>query len=228
MKGALGAASVATAVWLVTRSGRETARRLRCRRVGRPRGFATFGRRRRLDRARNTEAVTLCAALAAELRAGLPPGAALVSAASELPTLGPRLSRSAVAVGRGASLADELALVARTEPCPRLTAVAAVCAAGEATGSGIADVLDRVGRGFAVDDEAMAELAALAAGPRATAIVLAGLPAVAVALGTALGLAPTRILFHTVLGGALVLVALALELAGLAWVRRIAAGAMRG
>jgi len=230
VSGVLGAVLAAVAVWLFVRPGGQAARRLRVpprRLCRRPVTTPTDMRRHRLPRLRSHEAVTLCAALAAELRAGLPPGAALASAASELATLGPRLARAATAVVRGALLGDELALAGTAEACPRLMVIAAVCAAGEATGAGIADALDRVGRGFAHDDESRAELAALAAGPRATAVVLAGLPAVAVALGTALGLAPMRILFHTALGAALVLVAALLELAGVLWVRRITAGALR-
>ena len=81
---------------------------------------------------------------------------------------------------------------------------------------------------MASDDEAAAELTALAAGPRATAIVLAALPAVAVALATALGLAPLRILFRTALGVALWTSAAALEVLGVWWVRRITVGALTG
>jgi tight adherence protein B len=190
-------------------------------------GVARRWERTRQARHRDAETVTLCAALAAELRAGLPPAAALASVAGDLPLLGVRLEPAARAVGRGASLADELAVVAAGERCPRLAAVAAVCAAGESTGAGIADVLDRLGRGFAGDDESAAELAALAAGPRATAVVLAGLPVMAVALGSALGLAPLRILLHTALGMGLWLAAGLLEAAGIVWVRRITTRALR-
>jgi tight adherence protein B len=229
--GVVGAASAAAAVWLLARTGGLAGRRLRPVSPGkrdRPNAVMAVVRRRRLDSVRNAEAVTLCAALAAELRAGLPPGPALASAAGELPSLGPRLGRAARAVGRGALLGEELALAGVDEQCARLAAVAAVCAAGEATGSGIADVLDRVGSGFATDDQSKAELAALAAGPRATTVVLAGLPAVAVAMGTALGLAPLRILFHTALGMGLWLAAALLEMLGIIWVRRITAAALRG
>ena len=182
--------------------------------------------RRRRQRRQAAEAVTLCTSFAAELRAGLAPGAALASAAGELPGLGPRLGRAARAVGRGAHLSAELELAAVEEACPRLAAVAAVCAVGEVTGTGITDLLDRVGHGLAGEDEAAAELAALSAGPRATALVLACLPVLALAFASALGLNPLRILLHTALGPALVAAAVALEVAGLLWVRRITAAAL--
>jgi len=235
----LGALSAAGAAWLLARSGPPAAKRLR---NGPADGRATpperwlperwlperWLRERRLVRLRSAEAVTLCAAFAAELRAGRLPAPALAAAAGVLPVLGSGLVRAATAVSRGAHLGEEIALAATALRCPRLAVIAAVCAVGDATGSGIADVLDRVGRGFASDDECSAELAALAAGPRATAAVLAGLPLLAVAFATILGLAPTRILFHTVLGGGLWLAAAVLELAGVMWVRRITAGALRG
>jgi tight adherence protein B len=232
--GVVAGASAVGAVWLLVRSGGQPARRLApapARRRGRAASVSGLLRRQRgraLQRGRDAEAVTLCAALAAELRAGLPPAAALTSAAGELPLLGPSLMRAARAVGRGAALGDELAAAAADLASARLSVVAAVCAVGDATGSGIADVLDRVGRGLASDDEARAELAALAAGPRATAAVLAALPAVAVLLGTALGLAPLRILFHTAFGVGLWLTAALLEVLGIVWVRRITAGALSG
>jgi tight adherence protein B len=232
----LAAGLVAVATWLLAPSSNDAARRLglvlpsgvaRRRPLARAAtGAAAWRTRRRLQQRRDAEAVTLCAAFAAELRVGLPPAAALASAATELPVLGPRLSRAARAVGRGAHLSDELELAAADEACARLSAVAAVCAAGEATGAGVADVLDRIGRGLASDDDATAELDALSAGPRATALVLAGLPALAVASANAIGLHPLRILLHTLLGVALVVAAAVLELAGLLWVRRITAVAL--
>ena len=228
---ALASVLLGAATWLVRRSGGQAARRLGVsprrepsRRPPGPRRAA----RRRPARSRDEEVVTLCAALAAELRAGLPPAAALASAAEKLAVLGPRLAAAAVAVGRGARVGDELTQVAADEHCPRLRAVAAVCAVGETTGSGVAAVLERVGRGLAADDEAAAELAALSAGPRATAAVLAALPAVATAMATALGLAPLRVLLHSVLGGALLAGAGLLEVAGVLWVRRITTAALRG
>jgi tight adherence protein B len=233
VRATLAAMSLAGAAWLLIGAGSHASRRLRPSATRDRRrtiiGTAPAGLgRRRLQQHRDAEAVTFCGAFAAELRAGLPPAAALSSAAAELALLGPRLLQAAHAVGRGAFLGEELAQAAADSSCARLAAAAAVCAAGEATGSGIADVLDRVGRGMASDDEAAAELAALAAGPRATAVVLAALPLMAVALATALGLAPLRILFHTALGVALWTSAGALEVLGVCWVRRITAGALSG
>lgn len=236
MRAALAAVSVAGAAWLLTGGGGHASRRLGRSATGDGQwtilALSRLGRRR-VQQRQDAEAVTFCGALAAELRAGLPPATALSSAAGSsaagaLPLLGPWLLQAAHAVGQGALLGEELARAAADSSCARLAAAAAVCAAGEATGSGIADLLDRVGRGMASDDEAAAELAALAAGPRSTAVVLAALPLVAMALATALGLAPLRILCHTALGVALLTSAAALEVLGVCWVRRITAGALNG
>ena len=235
MTATVAAALLGWATWLLGRRRDDAVRRLG---LGLPSASGARGAaglvavasgwrgRRRLQQRRDTEAITFCAAFAAELRTGLAPAAALAFAAGELPVLGPRLGRAARAVGRGARLSEELELAASEEPCARLAAVAAVCAMGEVTGTGIAEVLDRVGRGLADDDEAAAELDALSAGPRATALVLACLPVLAVGLASALGLNPLRILLHTALGPALVAVAAAQEVAGLVWVRRITAAAL--
>ena len=165
-----------------------SSRRLRPNRAGPP--PAGRLRRRELARRRNREAATLCSAVASELRAGMLPAAALAAAAEELPLLRPQLVQAARAAGRGASMAAELEIAAAELGCARLSVAAAVFASAEVSGSGVADVLDRVGRGLVCDDEAAAELDALAAGPRATALVLAVLPVVAVAFATVLGLSP--------------------------------------
>ena len=47
-------------------------------------------------------------------------------------------------------------------------------------------------------------------------------------MATALGLAPLRVLLHSVLGGALLAGAGLLEVAGVLWVRRITTAALRG
>lgn len=226
------AALLLAAAWLAGR--RPSSQRLR---ADRSVTFAALrsvergvqrARRRRLERRYRAEAATLCAALAAELRAGLMPAAALAAAAAELPLSRSRLELAARAVSRGATIGDELTVAAADLSCARLSVVAAVFVATEVTGSAVADVLERVGRGLTGDDEAAADLDALAAGPRATAFVLAVLPAVAVAFASVLGLSPLPILMHTALGAALTVAAALLEAAGLLWVRRITRRALAG
>ncbi len=65
------------------------------------------------------------------------------------------------------------------------------------------------------------------AGARATAVVLATLPAFAVLLGEAMGAGPLTVLRGGGLGGVLLVVGTGLVLGGLTWSERIAAGAVR-
>jgi tight adherence protein B len=58
-------------------------------------------------------------------------------------------------------------------------------------------------------------------------VVLALLPLLGLVLGSATGLAPVQVLLHTGAGWALALAAAAFDLAGLLWVRRITAAALR-
>lgn len=192
--------------------------------------FHLHGRRRhrRVARGRNADVVQICFALSAELRAGRTPADALAATAPQLRELRDGMADAARAVGHGAHVHDELASLAATQCCPRLLTVAAVWAAGASTGARIADVLERVGRGLAHDDEAAGELDALSAGPRATAWVLCLLPVFAVALGTTIGASPLPVLLHTRLGAALLGAAALLDAIGVLWVRRLTVGALFG
>jgi tight adherence protein B len=181
-------------------------------------------RRRRSDR--EADVVRLTYALAAELRAGRPPGDALAATAQHLPVLGPQVAAAGRAISRGAAVGAELEALADTCDSRRLRSVAAAWAATARVGAGAADLLDRLGESFDADDRAAGELAAAAAGPKATMVVLAVLPLLGLMLGTATGLAPLHVLLHSRAGWALAVTAAAFDLAGLLWVRRITATAL--
>ena len=194
-------------------------------------GLAGLWRRRRhrsVARGRDAEVILICFALAAELRAGRTPADALAATAPQLRELRTGVADAARAVGHGAQVHDELASLAAKVQCARLLTVTAVWAASATTGARIADVLERVGRGLAHDDEAAGELDALCAGPRATAWVLCLLPVFAAGLGTAIGASPLPVLLHTRLGAALSGAAALLDVVGVLWVRRLTAGALFG
>ena len=153
-------------------------------------------------------------ALAADLRAGLPPGdleADAARASSAAPT-----SRASSAAG---SPADLLRLRELTGAGWRLA---------ERTGAPVAELVERIEADARAADRARASAAAQAAGARATAMLLAGLPAGGIALGYAIGVDPMRVLLHTPLGAACAGGALILQLGGLAWADRLAtAGTVR-
>ena len=193
-------------------------------------GVATVGRRRRrrrrLVRAGGRETVVFVHALAGELRAGRPVGAALSAAASQLPVLGPSVSAVAQAAQLGGDVPVELRVAASQPGCARLGTVAAAWEASSATGARMADVLDGVGAAFDADDQVGAELDALLAGPRATVVVLALLPLGALALGSGIGAHPLQVLLHTPVGSAALAGAAVLDGLGLIWLRTVAARAV--
>jgi tight adherence protein B len=89
------------------------------------------------------------------------------------------------------------------------------------TGAPLADLLERVEADARALDRIRAVAAAQAAGTRATAWLLAALPAGGIALGYAIGADPLRVLLHTPLGAGCACGAIALQFAGLAWAGRI-------
>lgn len=82
-----------------------------------------------------------------------------------------------------------------------------------------ADVAARRSRAVRVDSTL--------AGPRATAVILTGLPAFGVLLGSGFGADPLAVLLRGTLGGALCLAGAVFLAAGLVWTDRIAGGALR-
>jgi tight adherence protein B len=144
-------------------------------------------------------AVDTVAALAAELRAGLPVGAALVAAAGSLEGPGV-VGKDAVAVARRVVTAVRLA---------------------ETSGAPLADVLDRLDGHLRAVDRARGVATAQAAGAKASAALLAAMPAAGPGLCLLIGVDPVHALLHTVLGGGCVVAALVLQLGGLAWSARL-------
>jgi tight adherence protein B len=209
---------------------------------------AAAGRARTLDE---------LSAVAADLRAGLPPSAVGFRAATG--AAGGQADGVGAAVGGGPADGTARTVVGAGGPADG-TARAVVGAGGaadgvgavvggvrrsvaevrireltaaawrlaERTGAPVADLVDRIEADARAADRARAAASAQAAGARATAMLLAGLPIGGIALGYAIGADPLRVLLHTPLGAGCVVGALALQLAGLAWADRLAnAGALR-
>ena len=189
-------------------------------------------RREHRDRAAaRAQALDELGALAADLRAGLPPGE-LVPTDLASTRLAPA-DRTPVGLGPDGSAGaawSPAAAGSRVSPDEhRLRDLtAAVWRLAERTGAPVADLVDRIEADGRAADRGRAAAAAHAAGARATALLLAGLPAGGIALGYAIGVDPLRVLLHTPLGAACVAGALVLQLGGLAWADRLAgAGAGR-
>ena len=118
-------------------------------------------------------------------------------------------------------------LVGRPGPDTNGRALAVVVAAGSARalGAPLADVLERVALSVAADEEAVGELRAATAGPRATARVLAWLPVLGLLVASALGADPVGVLLGGGVGSFAALVGLGLLLVGRLWTRALLARA---
>ncbi|SFK89199.1 type II secretion system F family protein [Geodermatophilus ruber] len=160
-------------------------------------------------------------ALAAELRSGRSleeaTDAAVAVCAEE--ESGRALARAVRApVDGGSARGEEEAALRRVS--------AAVLLSGR-TGCSLAAVVG------AVEDDVRArrrhrlDLHSALAGPRASAVLLAGLPVLGLLMGSGVGADPWRVLTTTVPGQALLVVGVALEAAGLAWSARLTGRALR-
>ncbi|MFC7274347.1 hypothetical protein ACFQS1_10185 [Paractinoplanes rhizophilus] len=158
-------------------------------------------------------------ALAADLRAGLPPaGSARGEFAHAVADVGPG---RAGAAGPGRS-APEAWTTGRLE---RLAS--SVWRLAERTGAPAADLVERIEADARAADRAADSAAAQAAGAQATALLLAGLPAGGIGLGIGIGADPVGVLLHTPMGAACAAGAVVLQTGGLIWTDRLTAGATR-
>jgi tight adherence protein B len=171
--------------------------------------------------------VEITFALAGELRAGRTPAQALAAVAGVAGPLRPALEAAYLAVAVGAEPADELARAALLPGAERLRYVAAAWAVAESAGGRVAVVLERLSEAMDCDDELRQELDAAMAGPRATMVLLAGLPLLGLALGQSVGAHPLGFLIHRPLGWGLLSAAALLDGLGVVATRAIARTALR-
>ncbi|MFK3981524.1 type II secretion system F family protein [Micromonospora sp. NPDC050397] len=158
-------------------------------------------------------------ALAADLRAGLPVRPA-VGGTAEPPPAGAAMSGSS---------SDRAAVpVTSPDPSERIDRlIGAAVRLAEQTGAPLADLLERIEADARAMDRGLAAAAAQAAGARATAMLLAGLPLGGIALGYGIGVDPLAVLLRTPIGAACAVGAIVLQLAGLAWSDRLSTSALR-
>ncbi|KTF04635.1 hypothetical protein AQZ59_00624 [Trueperella bernardiae] len=106
-----------------------------------------------------------------------------------------------------------------------LPATYAVCVMSFRTGAPMADVLEACAAGITESGEAKNAREVALAGPRTSARMLAGLPAIGIALGYVMGADPLGFLFTTTLGRLALVTGLSFEVAGLMWTARMVARA---
>ncbi|GAA3493103.1 type II secretion system F family protein [Streptomyces prasinosporus] len=182
-------------------------------------------RERRVRESRGDAVIELCGTFAGEVRAGRQPGAALLSAARDSGGLGDAQAAVLAAARFGGDVPEALTAAAGQPGAEGLRGLAACWRVAVDQGAGLADGLDRLEAALRAERDQRADLRAQLAGARATAVMLAGLPAVGLALGAALGADPLHILLHTPSGLGCLAAGGTLEGLGLWWALRIMRGA---
>jgi tight adherence protein B len=176
---------------------------------------------RRAGERRGDAVIALCAALAGEVLAGRQPGEALQWAARDSGGLGEAQPMVLAAARFGGDVPRALALAARSPGAEGLLGLAACWRVAVDQGAGLAAGLDRLEAALRVERDQRADLRSQLAGPRATVVMLAGLPVLGLLLGAALGADPLHVLLHTGAGWGCLLVGGLLEGAGAWWALRI-------
>ncbi|NUK61027.1 type II secretion system F family protein [Streptomyces lunaelactis] len=182
-------------------------------------------RERRREQERRAEGViTLCGAVAGELRAGLQPGQALLFAARSTRALGGAEAAVLAAARFGGDVPEVLREASRGPGADGLAGVAACWRVAVDSGAGLAAGPDRLEAALRADRDQRQDLHSQLSGAWSTISLLALLPVAGLAMGWALGAAPLRVLLHSPAGLVCLVIGGLLEVAGLCWAARIVRG----
>jgi len=195
--------------------------------IVRLRETASALRSRRRDTAnRRAAVIELCDGIAAELAAGRPAAAALADAARVLPAM-PGLASVIDAAENGDDVPAALTRAATTDGCEGLRLLAGCWRIGMDRGGMLAAVIEGLAEALRDEQSHREEVALQLAGPRATARLLAGLPALGLGMAAALGARPLTFLFTTLPGALCLGLGTTLDALGLWWTARLASSAER-
>jgi tight adherence protein B len=180
-------------------------------------------RRRRRAHAGRVADLAALRALASELVGGQPPGAALRLAAGAPDSAGGLRARM-LAAAAADELGGDPAAVLRAEAAggTSAAALAAAWSVCQRSGSSLAAPVHRLAEGATAELRVEREAEAALASARSSAQLLAVLPLVGVALGQLSGSGSARVLLTTGIGQACLVMGALLDLAGLAWLDRLA------
>jgi tight adherence protein B len=167
-----------------------------------------------VDRAAVADRAAVSAAIAAltdEYAAGASLAAAFGSAAPVAGRFGPVLVEAAVLADVGAQPQTVLGRE------PLLAPLAVACALSARSGASMTALLAGVRTDLIADRDTRSAVRSAVAGPRASALLLAGLPVLGLLMGAALGADPARVLLRTAAGAGALTVGVLLDLLGLVW-----------
>ncbi|WP_236005204.1 type II secretion system F family protein [Nonomuraea antri] len=221
--------STGLAVWLWTGPDPATTRLNRLTSDHEPVHWHALRRRlTRPNQARRADAwrqasIELCQALSAELSAGRTPGEALTRAVAAVDFPDPQVMRPVTAAARdGGDVAAALAAAAPARGGEGLHRLTACWDVGVTVGAGLAALVERVAGALRAAQAHRQDVAAQLAGPRATARLLAVLPALGLLMAGALDMHPLDFLLGSVPGLACLVTGIALDACGLWWTNRMA------
>ena len=180
--------------------------------------FVRFRSRRREERETAARVLVGCELLAAELATGRPPGPALDRAAADWP----HLAAVAEAFRIGADIPEAFRAAGTRPGAGDLRIVAAAWQVAHRTGAGLGAAIDRVTSDLRAARATQRVVQGELASARATARLLAGLPVLALVMGSGTGGDPWGFLFGHPVGLACLATGLAFGLAGLWWIEVIA------
>jgi tight adherence protein B len=180
------------------------------------------GRARQRAQHRSDAVVEVCEALAAELRAGQPPLRALRHCVDVWPELEP----VATAAELGSDVPAALRRLAATPGCSALSDVAGAWQVTQSSGGTMGLALGRAADSARARRATQRLVISELASAQATARLVALLPVLVLAMGSGLGADPWGFLLATPAGLTCLGGGLLLAYAGLAWIERIAAGAV--
>jgi tight adherence protein B len=182
-------------------------------------------RRMRAADALRRDVAHWCAALATELHIGRTANEAMVAANDESSAALAQVLAPVVAVAQlGGDVGAALLHASGTRGTEALRYVGASWSLAAETGAGLAVSLQSIAFSLQAADRVRGEVSAQLAAAQASARLLAVLPAFGLLLGEAVGAHPLRFLLDTPVGAACLCATVVLNVCGLRWTDRIAAG----
>jgi tight adherence protein B len=194
--------------------------------LGAAAGLGQGWRRRRAQRlgeARRARVVEVGEAMVGELRAGQPPGSALARAAEVWPELAPVVAAARLGADVPAAFRDR----ARLPGAEGLADLAAAWQVSERSGAALTTSLGQVVESARARGLASHLVAGELSSARATARLVAALPLGTLAMSAGIGGDPWSFLLGHPVGLVCLAAGVALVLAGLAWIDRIAGSVVR-